>query len=189
MTDDSPPVASDAGATLDDLPAWRFAFRIYAEPGVPESLIFLQDKFSLDVSLFLFLLHLSFSEGRAVNPHAVDDLRRFIAGWRAEVVAPLRRIRRAMKTSGGPFGHPASLAFRKQVAATELKAEQIEMALCYDWLSSQPTLHPILADTKDPIVTEILSVLLDEKEITFRAPNVADLIHVIDEAITRIITS
>ena len=182
MTDD------DSGP-LDALPAWRFAIRIYSETKVPESLIFLQNRLGLDVSLFLFLLHLSFVQGKFLDKTDVESLRRFIADWHDQVVTPLRAVRQAMKKSGDLFGSPAILAFRNVIATTELKAEQIEMALCQNWVTSRMASRSIRADAGYEGVAEIASMSVKNADASLRDHNVTEAINIVGEAITRTIAS
>src|SRR5438552_10158709 len=75
---------------------WSFSLKFYAHAGVAEALIALQDRDNVDVNLILFALWLGIS-GRAgltgAGLAAADEAVRTI---RAEIVAPLRALRRKL---------------------------------------------------------------------------------------------
>jgi uncharacterized protein (TIGR02444 family) len=122
---------------LDVLPPWDFALRLYTKPCVPNAMITLQDRYGLDVSFFLFLLYLAFEERRLPDAATLGELKAFVQDWQVTVVAPLRQIRRAMKTQKRMFSHPPGCELRKEVLAVELKSEQIEILLCHQWVASR----------------------------------------------------
>jgi len=102
---------------------WRFSLRFYALPDVAPACLALQDEANVDVNLLLLLLFLA-GQGRAVTRDDVARLDAAIAPWRAEVVEPLRTLRRRLKTGVGEF--PPSESFRNMVKKIELEAERLE---------------------------------------------------------------
>ena len=104
---------------------WRFSLGFYAIPGVAPACLELQDEANVDVNLLLFLLFLA-QEGRAVTRDDVARIDASIAPWRAEVVEPLRTIRRQLKTGVGDIPPASSEALRTMVKKIELEAERLE---------------------------------------------------------------
>jgi uncharacterized protein (TIGR02444 family) len=104
---------------------WRFSLRFYALPEVAPACLALQDEAGVDVNLLLFLLFLA-DGGRAVTRDEVARLDEAIATWRAEVVEPLRALRRRLKTSVGNIPPGISEGLRNMVKKVELEAERLE---------------------------------------------------------------
>jgi uncharacterized protein (TIGR02444 family) len=102
-----------------------------------------QDEQGLDIVLHLFQEYSALRLGRSLAPDEVAAAESQIAGWRAEVIVPLRRLRRALK--GPPGSAPAlqegAQALRARIARAELDAEQAELYALCDWLSS-PVCRP-----------------------------------------------
>lgn len=106
----------------DDL--WSFAKRFYAEPGVSEICIALQDEAGADVCVVLHLLHLS-AAGRKISRTDLQTLEAVARPWRETVVVPLRNIRRGLRQSSD--GYEGAETLRRSVGALELEAERIEL--------------------------------------------------------------
>ena len=90
---------------------WDFAVRLYAEPGVGEACLVLQDRFGVDVPLLLWAAWL----GDGADAAALRAGDRAVGPWRARAVRPLRALRAisAIPLSGW-MGCAGSLAqFRK----------------------------------------------------------------------------
>lgn len=114
-------------------PFWDHALAVYGRDGVAPACVELQDRHGLDVNLLLLACWLG-ADGRALNraalARALDASRR----WQAEVVAPLRAARRALKAQleRGAAGEVArahaglAAALRRRLAAVELGAEHLE---------------------------------------------------------------
>jgi uncharacterized protein (TIGR02444 family) len=103
-----------------DHPFWDFSLALYAKPGVAESCLRLQDGLGLDVNL---LLYACWTAAKGAGRPSPDGWRRLVdetAAWRAQVVEPLRRVRRFLK---GAEESPWSAGLRDRVKALELDAE------------------------------------------------------------------
>jgi uncharacterized protein (TIGR02444 family) len=108
--------ASDAAADA----FWRFSLMLYARPGVAEALIRLQDRGGHNVNLILFGLWLGVSEGRRLDAAGLAHARAAIEGLDRAIVAPLRRLRRALKDDPDPDVRD----LRGRVLALEIAAER-----------------------------------------------------------------
>lgn len=111
--------------------AWTHALQLYALPGVAPACLLLQDRLGVDVTVLLFAMH----RGRHGAGVAAADLAAWddtVRGWRAEVVRPLRQMRRALKASLAGAAPARTAAVRDKVAAAELAAEQVSFDLLED---------------------------------------------------------
>lgn len=113
------------GLTNGDERFWRFSLALYAREGVPPVCLQLQDRFGVDVNVLLYCLFRA-ADGHAIAREDLEALDRGIAGWRAEVVAPLRSIRRAMKTAPLLTDPAEQGSLRERIKACELAAERAE---------------------------------------------------------------
>src|SRR5690242_15483628 len=104
---------------------WPFSLDFYARPRCSEACIELQDDAAADVDLVLYLLFLA-REGRQVESAEIERIDALAAPWRAEVVEPLRRLRRRLKTAVGAFEPPLTAVLRGEVKRLELAAEELQ---------------------------------------------------------------
>src|SRR5882724_7777191 len=87
-----------SGCEDQALGLWRFSCAFYAQPGVSEALIALQDRAGLDVNLILFALWQG-AYGRHRMSHAeVMAAERSAGPVRAAIVLPLRTLRRKLRS-------------------------------------------------------------------------------------------
>ena len=97
---------------------WDFSLAVYARPGVPAACLDLQDRLGLDVNVLLFAAWAGLGCGVRLSAEDLARVDSAIAPWRAEVVRPLRAVRRRVK------GEDAALY--DQLKAAELAAERIQ---------------------------------------------------------------
>ena len=121
--------------------AWNFIVARYRDL-TPDELKYLhgqQDAHGLDIVLHLFQAYSALRLGRSLTPDEVASAGSQIAGWRSEVILPLRRLRRGLEDPPSfATGQPESAqALRALIARAELEAEQAELYALCDWLSSQ----------------------------------------------------
>jgi uncharacterized protein (TIGR02444 family) len=109
---------------------WRFSLRIYAAPGVAAECLAAQDRFGVDVNRLLFVAWLGVARGIVLDEAGLKRIDEAVADWSAGVVRPLRTARRALKQSPD-IGSRDMQTLRKQIADTELLAEQMEQALLF----------------------------------------------------------
>ena len=120
-----------------DNPFWHFSAAVHGAPGVDGECLTLQDAHGIDVDVLLFCVWLGARGTLLTDDHmaAIDAL---VQPWRDTAIAPLRAARRGIKTL--PEVADADVAaLRKDVAALELRAEQIEHAMLYQLV---PALSP-----------------------------------------------
>lgn len=114
-----------------DNPFWRFSLAVYAQPSVAAECLALQDSMNIDVNCLLFCAWLGVAKSIVLteeNFAAVDD---HVRRWHDTIVRPLRSVRRTMKVMP-EMGDVGVQTLRKDIAAIELRAEQIEQALLFE---------------------------------------------------------
>ena len=99
---------------------WDYSLRVYAQPGVQEACIALQDERGADVNALLFALWAG-RRGQRLTSADFRSLERYVRPWRADVIEPLRAARRAIKRLGRT---EAAAQLRGAIAAAELEAER-----------------------------------------------------------------
>ncbi len=107
------------------MPFWRFSLRFYRQPGVADACIALQDECGVDVNILLFMLWLA-TDKRRIAPAALAALCATACDWNQQVVAPLRTLRRRLKTSLPLVDMTAAEPFRTKVKALELESERLQ---------------------------------------------------------------
>src|SRR5690606_15324736 len=105
-------------------PLWDFALALWAEPGIAEGCVDLQDNQGVDVNLLLFAAWLSvkgidLTEERLAQAIAVGH------SWRESVITPLRQARRWIKTEAAD--KTDWQACREVIKAAELEAEKVAL--------------------------------------------------------------
>lgn len=121
--------ASEAAPVVKS-PFWRFSVKFYAEPGVAQACIDLQDQAGVDVNILFFLLWMA-TQNRQLGNAEVAGLEQTIGAWRDMAVVPLRQVRRALKTPPAAMAPPDAEGFRTRIKAVELEAERLQQEAMY----------------------------------------------------------
>ncbi len=121
-------------------PFWTFSLDIYARPGVASACLGLQDRLGVDVNLLLFCLWTA-KQGVGLDAGIMRKAVAYSKEWTANVVSPLREVRRFLKDRNVD-------EFRNRVKAAELMGEQQEQQALFDLAPSIATAaaSPVLAD-------------------------------------------
>ncbi len=106
---------------------WNWMLSVYPRPGVSEALIALQDREGLNVNALLFSIWLACRSGRLTRDGA-DEIERLNSEWAQEIVAPVRAVRRMLKTSQ-LIAENKKTDIRKRIQAIELELEEMHCAL------------------------------------------------------------
>ena len=106
---------------------WRFSLDFYARSGVEAACLALQEA-GANVNLLLLCCWLG-RRGRRLSRQRLRLLLGAVAAWQAQVVLPLRQVRRQLKGETWPVAKRGRLALRRGVAAVELQAERLEQTL------------------------------------------------------------
>jgi uncharacterized protein (TIGR02444 family) len=123
----------------DGNPFWSFSLALYGRPGVALALIALQDRLGLDVNMLLLCCWAG-TVGRVLSAEDIAAVEQIAEPWQAEIVRPLRAVRRRLK--GGFAGLPPERveAYRKRVNELEIAGEQLAQEAMTGLLPATPTL-------------------------------------------------
>ena len=113
-----------------DNPFWTFSLAVYAEPGVAAECLALQDACNIDVNALLFCAWLGADKRLILTEQNLAAIDTQVRRWHETVVRPLRAVRQAMKPMA-EMADDAVTTLRKDIAASELRAEQIEQAILF----------------------------------------------------------
>jgi len=108
-------------------PFWNFSLELYGGEGVAEACLDLQERRGCDVNILLFCCWLGASGRPTLTADRLRTILSASAAWQAEVVKPLREIRRRLKDGNWPGALPDTVdAVRRRAADAELAAEHAE---------------------------------------------------------------
>jgi len=103
---------------------WNFSLALYGRPGVAPALLGLQDRLGLDVNMLVFCCWAA-ARGRALSPEDLSAVESVAEPWQAEVVRPLRALRRRLKGGFPPLPPERVEAYRKGFSELEIEGEHI----------------------------------------------------------------
>jgi uncharacterized protein (TIGR02444 family) len=117
-------------------PFWDYALELYRQDGVEHACLELQERHGLDVNLVLLCCWLA-SRGIEAEGKWLQATSTRVESWQAEVVRPLRAVRRRLKADlaapppGGIGARWPELAarLRQRVLALEIDGERLEQLL------------------------------------------------------------
>ena len=108
-------------------PFWNFSLEIYSADGVAEACLDLQERRACDVNILLFCCWLGASGRPTLTADRLRAILKVSDVWQAEIVQPLRRVRRLLKDRPWAEALPETVdAARRRVADAELAAEHAE---------------------------------------------------------------
>lgn len=121
MSEAGPPVAGSL---------WAYALDIYGRPGAEARFLALQDAHGQNVCFLIWSLWMA-AERRAADPATLEAGAALARSWEAAAVAPLRAMRRDLKTStaGAARGRER---LRGAVGQLELQAERMLLEMLED---------------------------------------------------------
>ena len=106
-------------------PLWRFSKNIYRKGEVSETLLHLQDKFSIDVNMILFVAWLA-SINRSITTSDIQDAQKLVSLWRTKMIVPIRNIRRSVRN------FPDTDYLYANIKKLEIDTEKEELKILYD---------------------------------------------------------
>ncbi len=108
-------------------PFWNFSLEIYGGEGVAEACLDLQERRGCDVNILLFCCWLGASGRPTLTADRLRAILKVSDAWQAEIVQPLRRVRRLLKARPWSEMLPETVdAVRRRAADAELAAEHAE---------------------------------------------------------------
>lgn len=140
---------------------WDWAVRAYAAEGVEIACLDLQDAQGQNVPLLLWAAWTA-ATGRTLDEETIEAACDTARVWEAAAVAPLRAVRRALKTRIPDMDDADREAVRTQVKTTELDAER-RLLLALEALSVGP------AASARPVLPALIAVSRIWSPVTPRA--------------------
>jgi uncharacterized protein (TIGR02444 family) len=120
---------SDAAHSIEtEQSLWGFAIALYSAPGVADACLALQDRYGCDVNLLLFAAWMGAVRNRTLASGEMNEAALAVRDWHAEIVRPLRGVRRRLKSGPLPAPDRASEALRARIKSVEIDAERLELA-------------------------------------------------------------
>ena len=107
---------------LPTVSLWDFSLHHYAQPGVSELCLQLQDDFNVNVNLVFWVLWLGY-RGKKLDRDLLVAAERGIHQWYEQYVKPLRQLRRQMKVDYGTAKKSIE-SVRERIKQAELLAEK-----------------------------------------------------------------
>jgi uncharacterized protein (TIGR02444 family) len=103
---------------------WDFVLRLYGGEGVEPACLALQDEHGQCVPLLLWRAW-TLAEARPVDEQVLASAVAIAQTWHAEVIEPIRTVRRRLKAPLPPVDDDARLKFRQDISRRELTAERL----------------------------------------------------------------
>jgi uncharacterized protein (TIGR02444 family) len=108
-------------------PFWNFSLELYAAEGVAQACLDLQERRGCDVNVLLFCCWLGASGRPTLTAERLRAILRVSDVWQAEIVRPLRQVRKLLKDRPWAETLPETVdSARRRVADAELAAEHAE---------------------------------------------------------------
>jgi uncharacterized protein (TIGR02444 family) len=111
-------------------PFWKFSLGYYRGAGVSEACLELQDRCGVDVNVVLFLLWMA-SQKRVLAADQVKRLADKVRPWQADVIGPIRALRRMLKSDAPLLDKGSAELFRTKIKAVELESERLQQEAMY----------------------------------------------------------
>ncbi len=136
----------DLQQALQHRSLWDFALAFYAQPGVEQACLTLQD--AADVDVCELLLHgWLYCHGLQARREALADISRERAHWQRQFTEPLRHLRRELKPQAAE--DEAINALRKSIKTAELQAERVNLQRWQQWAQASEHVSQRLEEVDD----------------------------------------
>jgi uncharacterized protein (TIGR02444 family) len=160
-----------------DSDGWAFALHLYAQPGVAEACLRLQDEAGVDVMMSLMIVFAAVRHRVLLTPSEIRELDEACRPWREQIVHPLRAIRTRLKTGPSPAPGSATEPFRSTIKAAELAAERLQNQLLAEHLPLRaPERDTVVADDLRPVLRGVVMLALEKRP----GKPLSDLLSAID---------
>lgn len=104
-------------------PFWRYSLRLYAQPGIADLCLELQDRVGVDVNMLLFCYWLDVQQ-TPLDQAFLENAQYSVESWQNNVVKPLRGVRKHIGR--------VEEDFYRQLCDVELEAERAEQNMLFD---------------------------------------------------------
>lgn len=130
-------------------PFWDFSVGVYGHTGVAEACLRLQDRLGFDVNLLMYCCWVARDLGAKIDSAAMDRIEIVAAPWRDSVVAPLREIRKAMKSASHTgFDPEEQERLRSEIKRVELRSEHLQQNALYAAADTMVPDHGVAEDRR-----------------------------------------
>ncbi|WP_454630644.1 TIGR02444 family protein [Bradyrhizobium cenepequi] len=141
MSGESP--GAEWGATTGasqaiDAESWAFALELYAEPGIADTCLQLQNECGVDVMMLLMTTFAAARRGMVLTLTDIAEMDAACRDWRERVVLPLRALRTTLKSGPAPAPNERTEKLRSSIKAAELSAERLQNEVLAQWLAGLP---------------------------------------------------
>ena len=144
---------------------WEFSLALYAQPGVAETCLALQNDHGVNVNILLWCAWLG-SSGYLLDPESLAQAQVLIGDWSSHYIVPLRALRVQMKAEFG-VSDTGIEAVRTAIKQAELQAEKEALS----WLERYAQTCPltIATDANKAALTNINLYLINNAVPTHNA--------------------
>jgi len=143
---------------------WAFALHLYAQPGVADACLKLQDEAGVDVMMALMTVFAAARHRVLLTPAEIRELDEACRPWREQIVHPLRAIRTRLKTGPSPAPGSATEPFRSTIKAAELAAERLQNQLLAERLPLRaPERDIVAADDLRSVLRSVVTLALEKR--------------------------
>jgi uncharacterized protein (TIGR02444 family) len=142
---------------------WAFALHLYAQPGVADACLKLQDEAGVDVMMALMVVFAAVRHRVLLTPAEIRELDEACRPWREQIVHPLRAIRTRLKAGPSPAPGSATEPFRTTIKAAELAAERLQNQLLAERLPLRaPERDIVTADDLRSVLRSVATLALEK---------------------------
>ncbi|MDH3713027.1 MAG: TIGR02444 family protein [Gammaproteobacteria bacterium] len=117
---------------------WDFSLKTYAQPGVADALLTMQNTHGADVNLLLYCAWHAASGRGELFPERIAVLDSRVEAWRRVVIGALRNVREHIKSDAVFTQLPGSRQAREKVLEAELACEQVAQQLLESLTENKP---------------------------------------------------
>ena len=143
---------------------WAFALHLYAQPGVADACLKLQDEAGVDVMMALMTVFAAVRHRVLLAPAEIRELDEACRPWREQIVHPLRAIRTRLKSGPLPAPGSATEPFRSTIKAAELAAERLQNQLLAERLPLRaPDRDTVAADDLRSVLRNVVTLALEKR--------------------------
>ncbi|MGY3622734.1 TIGR02444 family protein [Bradyrhizobium sp. USDA 10063] len=138
MSGDAPGGEQDATAGASqaiDAESWAFALELYAEPGIADACLRLQNECGVDVMMLLMATFAAVRRGIVLTRTDIAGMDGACRDWRERIVLPLRALRTTLKSGPAPAPSERTEKLRSSIKAAELSAERLQNEVLAQWLA------------------------------------------------------
>jgi uncharacterized protein (TIGR02444 family) len=143
---------------------WAFALHLYAQPGVADACLRLQEEAGVDVMMALMTVFAAVRYRVLLTPAEIRELDEACQLWREQIVHPLRAIRTRLKSGPAPAPGSATEPFRSTIKAAELAAERLQNQLLAERLPLRaPERDIVTADDIRSVLRSVVTLALERR--------------------------